>query len=185
MRPAARARAAATWRRRRCAYRRARRRRDPRARRACAIRRTAERLAARAADHARTRNAGPLFQAGEDPAPLLAHERLDLVPGRIARRADRKARGVHRDADRAPLGAHEAIADHALAQTQQPPGFGNGVLEQVQLRGQSVSCCSSIHCSASALMEAALRPVLSMTGPIRTVTMPGLLTKALRGHKSP
>src|SRR5438309_1124009 len=77
--------------------------------------------------------------------------------------------GVDADSDGAAPPPREAVLDPAPAEADQ----------------QSAFCCSSIHDSASWFTILGSRFAVSMAGPMRTVTVPGRLMKALRGHTSP
>src|SRR6185295_2801130 len=128
-----------------------------------------QRLPAVSAHDRRPRQAGPLVQLALDPALLLPQERLDFAPRRAQRRGHGKPVGVDGDADGAPAAAHETVVDAASAKVDQVSAF----------------CCSSIHCSAIALRTLGSRFALSIGGPMRTVTVPGCLMKALRGQTRP
>src|SRR5205814_4546065 len=126
-------------------------------------------LAARTREHRAARRRRPLVELAQDPALLVAEKCLDLAPRRAQRRRDAQPAGVDRDAESAPAAAGEAVLDGAPAELDQ----------------QSAFCCSSIHASASWLSVFGSRLAGSMLGPMRTVTVPGRLRNALRGHSSP
>src|SRR6185503_6870695 len=111
----------------------------------------------------------PLVELRQDPAFLLAHEALDVAPGRAHRRRNLQAVRVDRQSERAPAAAYEAVFHLAPGETDQVSAF----------------CCSSIHALASWLTAFGSRLAASIGGPIRTVMVPARLRNALRGHSRP
>src|SRR5262249_13086775 len=128
-----------------------------------------QRLAAHAEQQRRLRHASPFLELGGDPAPLVVQEGLDLAPRRAERRDDLQAVRVDAEAERAPPPPREAVFDGAAAELDYANAF----------------CCASIHSFASALISCGLRLPGSIAGPMRTVTVPGRLRKALRGQQCP
>src|SRR5438128_12225529 len=128
-----------------------------------------QQLAALAMQDGPARRARPFLELAENPALLVAEERLDLAPRRAQRRGDSQTGGVDGDAERAPPAPREAVLDRAAAELDQ----------------QSAFCCSSIHASARSLSVLGSRSAASMLGPMRTVTVPARLRNALRGQKRP
>src|SRR5690606_29202587 len=138
-----------------------------------------DRLARAHLDHRRSRHARPLVQLGEDPAFLVEKERLDVAERGAQRGRYRQAMGVDRDAERPAAAPHEPVGHEPLAEPDEPR------VEEGQLLGHNLACSFSIHSSASLLMVCASRPAGSMVGPMRTVTVPGRFTNALRGQNRP